>query len=92
MVIVAELQGCASPDSGLRGSAFVARTMRHPPLKAGAEVDQGVDVVVTESHGNRAAWMVRLVGYLVSVSSPRRDAIQLLRLSPSSALNSTNLR
>ena len=30
--------------------------------------------------------------YLVSVSSPRREAIQLFRLSPSSELSSTNRR
>lgn len=36
----------------------------HPPLGAGAGVDHGVDVVITESHGNRAApsgWMMRLI-------------------------------
>jgi hypothetical protein len=41
----------------------------HPPLEAGAEVDHGVSIVVTESHGNRAAssgWMMRLVGLLVA--------------------------
>ena len=38
--------------------------LAHPPLEARASVDRGVSVVVTESHGNRAAssgWMMRLV-------------------------------
>ena len=41
----------------------------HPPLPAGANVDHGDSVVITEDHRNRAAgsgWMMRLVSnYLI---------------------------
>ena len=41
-----------------------AERRAHPPLGAGSEVSQGVEVVVTGEHVNRTApsgWMVRLV-------------------------------
>jgi hypothetical protein len=50
----------------IESSSFYAERKAHPPLEAGAEVDRGISVVVTENHGNRAAssgWMMRLVRF-----------------------------
>ena len=43
---------------------FLAERRAHPPLGAGADMDHGVDIVITGRHGNKAApsgWMMRLV-------------------------------
>ena len=43
---------------------FLAERLAHPPLGARANVERGVEVVITENHVNRAApsgWMERLV-------------------------------
>ena len=44
--------------------SFSAERLAHPPLGASANVERGVEVVVTGNHVNRAApsgWMERLV-------------------------------
>jgi hypothetical protein len=43
---------------------FSAERIAHPPLGARADMDHGVDVVISGRHGNRTApsgWMMRLV-------------------------------
>jgi len=50
--------------------AFLAERIAHPPLGASAHFEYGVEVVIMENHGNRAApsgWMMRLVSLLYMV-------------------------
>ncbi len=45
-------------------SILLANDEHIPPLRAGADVDHGVEIVVKVKHGNRttpSGWMMRLV-------------------------------
>ena len=71
-----------------KGGYFFAERKAHAPLPAGACVDHGVGVVITENHRNWAAGrgcMTRLVGFVFILVGLRenvpKERLQALPLS-----------